>query len=143
MDPDEHDSFSAAVAGVPAFVAAAALNAAADSPSWHEISKFVGKDFVSMSQPMANDPAWVNGMASTNRDMLIYWIDQINLKLSNIKRMLESEEDVADPEGELADILVNAWENRLRLDLGIQPSPPTTMQAPERCPAVGRPRLRC
>ena len=137
MDPDEHDSFSAAVAGVPAFVAAAALNAAADSPSWHEISKFVGKDFVSMSQPMANDPAWINGMASTNRDMLIYWIDQINLKLSNIKRMLESEEDVGDPEGELADILVNAWENRLRLDLGIQPAPPTSMQSPERMPSSG------
>ncbi len=137
MDPDEHDSFSAAVAGVPAFVAAAALNAAADSPSWHEISKFVGKDFVSMSQPMANDPAWINGMASTNRDMLIYWIDQINLKLSTIKTMLESEEDVADPEGDLADILVNAWENRLRLDLGIQPAPPTSLQAPEKMPSSG------
>ena len=137
MDPDEHDSFSAAVAGAPAFVAAAALNAAAESPSWHEISKFVGKDFVSMSQPMANDPAWVNGMASTNRDMLIYWIEQVNSKLSDIKRLLESEEDVGDPDGPLADMLVNAWENRLRLDLGIQPSPPTSMQQAEQLPSSG------
>ena len=137
MDPDEHDSFSAAVEGVPAFVAAAALNAASDSPSWHEISKFVGKDFVSMSQPMANDPAWVNGMASTNRDMLIYWIEQINLQLAGIKRILENDDEVNDPEGPLADLLVNAWENRLRLDLGIQPPPPTSLQAPERLPSSG------
>ena len=137
MDPDEHDSFAAAVEGVPAFVAAAALNAASDSPSWHEISKFVGKDFVSMSQPMANDPAWVNGMASTNRDMLIYWIDQINLQLSNLKRILENDTEVSDPEGPLADLLVNAWENRLRLDLGIQPAPPTSLQAPENLPSSG------
>ena len=137
MDPDEHDSFSAAVAGAPAFLAAAALSAAAESPSWHEISKFVGKDFVSMSQPMANDPAWINGMASTNRDMLIHWIDQVNLKLSSIKHLLESEEDVGDPEGQLADMLVNAWEHRLRLDLGIQPSPPTTLQESEKLPSSG------
>ncbi len=137
MDPDEHDSFSAAVEGVPAFVAAAALNAAASSPSWHEISKFVGKDFVSMSQPMANDPAWVNGMASTNRDMLIYWIDQINSQLAGIKRVLENDEEVSDPEGPLADLLVNAWENRLRLDLGIQPSPPTSREEPDRLPSSG------
>ena len=137
MDPDEHDSFSAAVEGVPAFVAAAALNAASDSPSWHEINKFVGKDFVSMSQPMANDPAWINGMASTNRDMLIYWINQINLKLTDMKRMLETDEEVGDPDGPLADMLVNAWENRLRLDLGIQPSPPTSQTPPERLPSSG------
>ncbi len=137
MDPDEHDSFSAAVEGVPAFIAAAALNAASDSPSWHEISKFVGKDFVSISQPMANDPAWINGMASTNRDMLIHWIDQINLQLSTIKRTLENDEEISDPEGPLADLLVNAWENRLRLDLGIQPSPPTSQPPPEKLPSSG------
>ena len=137
MDADEHDSFSAAVEGVPAFVAAAALNAASDSPSWHEISKFVGKDFVSISQPMANDPAWVNGMASTNRDMLIHWIDQISLQLATIRRTLENDEEVSDPEGPLADLLVNAWENRLRLDLGIQPAPPTSQPPPEKLPSSG------
>ena len=137
MDAEEHDSFAAAVEGIPAFVAAAALNAAADSPSWHEISKFVGKDFVSISQPMANDPAWVNGMASTNRDMLIYWLDQINLKIAGIKRVLENDEEVEDPNGPLADMLVNAWENRLRLDLGIQPAPPTSHQEAERLPSSG------
>ncbi len=137
MDPDEHDSFAAAVEGVPAFIAAAALNAAAESPSWHEISKFVGKDFVSISQPMANDPAWVNGMASTNRDMLIHWIDQINYKLADIKRTLQNEDEVGDPEGPMADMLVNAWENRLRLDLGIQPSPPTKLPPQEKLPSSG------
>ena len=123
MDADEHDSFSAAVEGAPLLVAASALNAAADSPSWHEISKFVGKNFVAMSAPMATDPAWVNGMASTNRDMLIHWIDQISHQLADVKHILENDIEVADPDGPLADKLVNAWENRLRLDLGITPTP--------------------
>ena len=86
---------------------------------------------------MANDPAWVNGMASTNRDMLIYWLDQINLKIAGIRRVLENDEEVDNPDGPLADMLVNAWENRLRLDLGIQPSPPTSQQETERLPSSG------
>lgn len=135
MDAAEHDSFSAAVDGVPALVAAAALNAASASPSWHEISKFVGRDFVAMSQPMSNDPAWINGMAITNRDMLIYWIDQISLELGNVKRALMDEESLGDPNGELADLLVNGWENRLRLELGIEPSRPTNVPEPEPMPS--------
>ncbi len=137
MDADEHDSFSAAVEGAPLLVAASALNAAADSPSWHEISKFVGKNFVAMSAPMATDPAWVNGMASTNRDMLIHWIDQISHQLADVKHILENDIEVADPDGPLADKLVNAWENRLRLDLGITPTPPTQAQRAEPLPSSG------
>ena len=86
---------------------------------------------------MANDPAWVNGMASTNRDMLIYWVEQIQRQLGGIKALLENDEDIANPEGPLADILVNAWENRLRLDLGIQPPPPTQRTDTERLPSSG------
>ena len=137
MDATEHDSFSAAVDGVPALVAAAALNAASASPSWHEISKFVGRDFVNMSQPMSNDPAWVNGMAVTNRDMLTHWIDQITFELAKMKKSLEDDDSLSDPEGPLANLLVNAWENRLRLELGIEPSRPSATPAPEPLPSSG------
>ncbi len=137
MDAAEHDSFSAAVEGVPALVAAAVLNAASNSPSWHEISKFVGKDFISMSQPMANDPAWINGMAVTNRDMLTHWIDQITLDLGKIKVALQDNEALQNAEGPLSDLLVNGWENRLRLELGIEPEPPTGAPKPEPLPSSG------
>ena len=44
MDIDEHDSFSAAVNGLPLVVAASLLSVASTSPSWREIHRFVGSN---------------------------------------------------------------------------------------------------
>ena len=51
MDAHEHDSFSAATSGLPAVVSAAVMNAVSTSPSWAEISRFVGGDFDNILHP--------------------------------------------------------------------------------------------
>lgn len=137
MDPAEHDSFTAAMVGIPALASAAAINSVAASPSWHEISKFIGSEFVSISEPMSRDPSWTNGMASTNRDMLLHWLGNLQTEVAKIKAAIEDESSVGTPEGPLADMLVNAWENRLRLELGITPKPPTSMSEAEPVPSSG------
>ncbi len=137
MDAEEHDSYSAAAVGMPALVAAAALNAVSGSPSWHEISKFVANEFASISEPMSNDPSWTNGMASTNRDMLLHWLSAIEAEIAKIRVAVSDEENVGTAEGPLADMLVNAWENRLRLELGITPDPPTGSSASDPMPSSG------
>ena len=137
MDPEEHDSFTAAAVGIPALISAATINSVAQSPSWHEISKFVGNEFVSMSEPMSRDPSWTNGMVATNRDMLLHWLGNVEVEVAKLKSAISDDERVGTSDGPLADMLVNAWENRLRLELGITPSRPTSSGEQEPMPSSG------
>jgi iron(III) transport system substrate-binding protein len=82
----------------------------------------------------------VSGIDSLRTDIPKDTVASSNLRVEgypNLKPILENDTEVSDPEGPLADLLVNAWENRLRLDLGIQPAPPTSLQAPENLPSSG------
>ena len=121
MDVDEHDSFSAAVTGLPAVVAAAMLSVASASPSWREISRFVGSDFQAVTEPASQDPATSHATAVTNPDMTIHWIDQLITALNVIKEGVANEETRYDSDSPMVDIFVNAWEQRVRLDAGIEP----------------------
>lgn len=121
MDIDEHDSFSAAVNGLPLVVAASLLSVASASPSWREISGFVGSNFQAMTAPASQDPALGHATAVTNPDMMVHWIDQLIGVLSLVRDGIADEEARYDTDSALADIFVNAWEQRLRLDNGIEP----------------------
>jgi prephenate dehydrogenase len=119
MDAHEHDSFSAATTGLPAVVAAAVMNAVSGSPSWAEISRFVGNDFDQVTSPASTDPASSQSAAATNSDMLVHWIDQLIERFQDLRRGLEDEEDRFSPDGAVADLFVQAWEQRARLEAGV------------------------
>lgn len=125
MDVDEHDSFSAAVNGLPVVVAAALLSVASASPAWREISRFVGSDFQAITQMAAQDPSLSHATAVTNPDMMVHWIDQLVEALQVMRRGITDEETRYDSNSPLADVFVNAWEQRLRLENGIEPGRPT------------------
>ncbi len=121
MDIDEHDSFSAAVNGLPLVVAASLLTVASASPSWREISRFVDSNFQEITRPASEDPALGHATAVTNPDMMVHWIDQFIGVLSMVRDGIADEETRYDTDSALADIFVNAWEQKLRLDHGIEP----------------------
>lgn len=121
MDIDEHDSFSAAVNGLPLVVAASLLSVASTSPSWPEISRFVGSNFQALTEPASQDPALGHATAVTNPDMMAHWIDQMINTLTLVRDGIADEETRYDTDSPLADIFVNAWEQRLRLEHGIEP----------------------
>ena len=130
MDVDEHDSFSAAVNGLPIVVSAAMLSVASSSPAWREISRFVGSDFQAMTDVATQDPALSHATAVTNPDMTAHWIDQLIGVLQDMRRGITDEETRYDSNSPLADKFVNAWEQRLRLDNGIEPSGPAEQSNP-------------
>ena len=126
MDVDEHDSFSAAVNGLPAILGASLISAASESPAWGEISRFIGTDFHAITQPVLQDPAVTHATAVTNPDMMVHWLDQVINRLQAVKAGIQDEETRYDTDGPLADLFVNAWEQRLKLDAGIMPGRPTS-----------------
>lgn len=119
MDSHEHDSFSAATSGLPAVVSAAVMNAVSTSPSWSEISRFVGSDFDHITTPASTDPASSQSAAATNADMLAHWIDQLIERFQVIRAGLLDDEARFASDGPLADSFVQAWEQRARLEAGV------------------------
>ena len=119
MDAHEHDSFSAATSGLPAVVSAAVMNVVSTSPSWAEISRFVGRDFDNITSPASVDPASSQSAAATNADMLAHWIDQLIERFQVIKNGLENDEERFSSDGTLADSFIQAWEQRARLEAGV------------------------
>jgi prephenate dehydrogenase len=126
MDAHEHDSFSAATSGLPAVVSAAVMNAVSTSPSWAEISRFVGGDFDNITSPASGDPASSQSAAATNADMLVYWIDQLIERFQAIKAGLEDDEARFASDGPLAESFIQAWEQRARLEAGVADRHPNT-----------------
>lgn len=119
MDSHEHDSFAAATTGLPAVVSAAVMNAVSTSPSWTEISRFVGQDFDNITLPASGDPASAQSAAATNADMLAHWIDQLIERFQAIRDGLVDDEARFAPDGVLANSFVQAWEQRARLEAGV------------------------
>ncbi|MSQ08908.1 MAG: prephenate dehydrogenase [Dehalococcoidia bacterium] len=118
LDRDEHDSFIAAMTGLPVVVEAALMLAAAKSPSWREISRFLGDEFKNSTTLAGADPAVTHGMIRTNTDMMTHWIEEMIAQLQQIKGMVE-DESRDDSDGPLMNALIAAWEARARMEAGI------------------------
>lgn len=121
LDKDEHDSFIAAMTGLPAVVAASLMLAAAKSPSWREISHFVGPEFKDMTRLADMDPAVTYGMVRTNADMMAHWLDEMIAQLQQAKGMV-TDPDVDGAGGPLMNALIAAWEAHGRMEAGINQS---------------------
>lgn len=121
LDKDEHDSFVAVMTGLPAVMQSALMLAAAKSPSWREISRFLGNEFKDSTRLVAADPAVTHGMFRTNADMMVYWIDEMISQLHQIKGMVhgDSRDEI---DGPLMNTLIAAWEARARMEAGVNQS---------------------
>ena len=127
VDAHEHDSYMAAVNGLPTLVSAALMSTAASSPSWREISRFASSEFNSMTELAEVDPAANYAMCNTNSDMLVHWIDQVSGRLNDMKALIQSDEEREDPNGQLMDSFVHSWEARVRVVAGIEPGSETSL----------------
>ena len=127
VDAHEHDSYMAAVNGLPTLVSAALMSTAASSPSWREISRFASSEFNSMTELAEVDPAANYAMCNTNSDMLVHWIDQVTERLNGMKSLIQDDEDREDPDGQLMDTFVHSWEARVRVVAGIEPGSETSL----------------
>ena len=95
------------------FVAASLLSVASTSPSWREISRFVDSNFHTITSAASHDPALGHATAVTNPDMMVHWIDQLINVLGAVRDGIADEDTRYDTESPLADIFVNAWEQKL------------------------------
>lgn len=118
VDLHEHDTAVAAVGHLPILLSTALMMATAASPSWREISKFAADDFKGATALAGTDPQVSAGIASSNADMLVYWLDEIIRELSDLQKMM-AHESRSEKDGPLMQTFVNAWEARKRYEAGV------------------------
>jgi prephenate dehydrogenase len=88
IDPREHDSYFAAVSGLPVIASAALLRITATSPSWQDMGALARDHFKSVSEPLADDPQVLRETLLSNRQTLLHWLDQYLLALQDVRDLL-------------------------------------------------------
>ena len=112
VDPAEHDSYVAAVSHLPFMLSVSLVNATTKSVGWREMGKLASSGFRDISRLASGDPVMHRDIAVTNRDALVYWIDELIKDLHRLRGLVK--EDQAG----LEQTLVEAWEARARWMLG-------------------------
>jgi prephenate dehydrogenase len=88
IDPREHDSFFAAVSNLPVLASAAFLDVTSGSPSWDDMRAFAREQFRHMAGPLAMDPASLHASLISNRQAVLYWLDNYLLALQDLGDLL-------------------------------------------------------
>lgn len=76
VDPHEHDGLVAGVSHLPIILSSALVAATTSDPSWREMQKLASTGFRDVSRLASGDPAMNAGIASTNREAVVGWIDR-------------------------------------------------------------------
>ncbi|MDE2803447.1 MAG: prephenate dehydrogenase [Chloroflexota bacterium] len=112
VDPAEHDSYVAAISHLPFMLSVALVNATSKSVGWREMSRLASSGYRDISRLASGDPVMHRDIAVTNKESLVYWLDECIKDLHRLRGM------VKDDQAGLEQALVDAWEARARWMLG-------------------------
>ncbi len=108
IDADEHDSFVAAVSHLPFVLSAALIGSTSKSPQWGDISHLASSGFRDVSRLASGDSTMHRDVCATNKEGIVYWIDELIVELERIKGIINKE----DSSQELHDLFEKAFVER-------------------------------
>jgi prephenate dehydrogenase len=108
MDPERHDRLVAAVSHSAFVLSAAYALAVAGSREWPEMAGLAASGFRDMTRLAAGSSEMYAGIAATNADNLVDWLQRIERQLAKLRRHIEA----GDPR--LAELFEEAREKRER-----------------------------
>ena len=128
LQPEEHDTYAAAMTVMPHVLAAALVTSTSSSESWREMSRLASTEYREASKLASTDPEAAHALARSNPEPLIHWLDQMILELYAYRNKLKEDSD------ELLEDFIGAWEARARWEHGVVeeykgPEIPTAGQA--------------
>ena len=113
VDPQEHDSYVAAVSHLPIALSAALVASTAQSPSWMEMSRLAAAGYRDVSRLASGDPEMNRDICMTNANEISTWIDRAVLKLLDLKRGLNERDEES-----VARLFAGVFEEREKLIAG-------------------------
>lgn len=90
IDPEEHDSYVAAVSHLPFLMATALMNLVSASPGWRELRALAATGFRDASRLASGDAIMYRDVCLTNREALVHWIDRYQAELDEMRRLIEA-----------------------------------------------------
>ena len=95
IDPQEHDSFIAAVSHLPIVASSALLQMTTKSPTWSDMGNLAQGYFKSSTEASAADPAVLSDALLGNRQSLLRWIDQYLMALAEMRDLISRDDRAA------------------------------------------------
>ena len=111
VDAMEHDSYVAAVSHLPIIISSALVSATSKSPSWREMSKMAATGYRDISRLASGDPVMNLDISVTNRDNLLYWVEQAIQELRHYHDMIGNTAEESGLEA-LGDTFTKVWADR-------------------------------
>jgi prephenate dehydrogenase len=89
IDPDEHDSYVAAISHLPYLTAVTLVNLALTSDGFRELARLSSTGFADTTRLAdGSSQMWLD-ICRTNNDAIISWIDRYQQQLSRLRNLLE------------------------------------------------------
>lgn len=92
IDPEEHDSYLAAVSHLPLLVSTALFSLASQSQAWPELAALAGPGFRDITRLASSSPDLSHNICLTNRENLLHWLDRFGEELRRLRRLIEDSE---------------------------------------------------
>lgn len=89
LDPQEHDSLVAAVSHLPIALSIALMQTVSHSPSWREMGRLAAGSFRDVSRLASGSPPMHSDIFSTNRDIVLLWLDRFQAELDAFRALIE------------------------------------------------------
>lgn len=89
IDPEEHDSYVAAISHLPFLMSVALTNLTSQSEGWREISKLTAGGYQDATRLSGGSVPMHLDICRTNADAIIGWLDRYQQALSEVRAMVE------------------------------------------------------
>ncbi len=124
IDPDEHDSYVAAVSHLPFVMSTALMNLVAASGGWMDLQKLAASGFRDTSRLASGDPTMYRDVCLTNREAITHWIDRYLAEMEHFRQLIATGQGDALLEAfQRAKVAREQW---LRGEHPAEAKPPTT-----------------
>jgi prephenate dehydrogenase len=88
MDPEEHDSYVAAVSHLPLLTSVALFTMAQQSQAWPELAWLAAGGFVDTTRLASGDPEMAHDIFLTNGENIVHWVDRYIATLREFRQLI-------------------------------------------------------
>ena len=92
MDPDEHDSYAAAISHLPLLLSTALFSVAQTSAAWPELAQLASSGFRDTTRLASGSPEMAHDIMISNRENVLHWIDRFQEELSRFRATIAAGE---------------------------------------------------
>lgn len=88
MDPEEHDSYVAAVSHLPLLTSVALFTVAQQSQAWPELAQLAAGGFLDTTRLASGEPEMAHDIFLTNGDNVVHWLDRYVATLTEFRTLI-------------------------------------------------------